>query len=89
MKILIILSLFVLTSCASVGGALVRGVIPDISIKTENHYHPVTENRTVNETRTVQEVNILMPKNVEPQTALTQVPQIGMKESKVYFYPAP
>ena len=79
MKLLLIVLCLNLVSCASFVPRI--GLIPDINI----------DNRTVNETKHVQETKTVHYYNIEVKDSskLSQVPELGIGEKKVYFYPAP
>jgi hypothetical protein len=70
------------TSCASLGGSVVGALVrPVVTIESR------TVNETKHETKIVHHNNF----NIEIKNSkeLAQVPEIGMGEKKVYFYPAP
>ena len=71
-----------LASCASLGGSVVSALVrPVVTIESR------TVNETKHETKIVHQNNF----NIEIKSTkdLAQVPQVGMGEKKVYFYPAP
>jgi hypothetical protein len=79
MKLLMIALCLNLASCASLIPTM--RLIPDINI----------DNRTVNETKHVQETKTVHYYNIEVKDSskLSQVPELGIGEKKVYFYPTP
>jgi hypothetical protein len=79
MKLLIVALCLGLTSCTSLLPTM--RFIPDINI----------DNRTVNETKHVQETKTVHYYNIEVKDSskLSQVPELGIGEKKIYFYPTP
>ena len=78
MKKIILLVCFSLTSCASLISTLLRAVI-------------TIENHTTNETKHIREDMVIHQAvyNIEVKEKLSQVPEMGIGEKKINFYPAP
>ncbi len=80
MKKIILMVCFSLTSCASLTSTLLRPVI-------------TIENHTTNETKHIQEDKVIHQAvyniEVKETSKLSQVPEMGIGEKKIYFYPAP
>lgn len=79
MKLLMIALCLSLASCASFVPRI--GLLPDITI----------DNKTVNETNHIQETKTVHYYNIEVKepSNLSKIPELGIGEKKVYFYPAP
>jgi hypothetical protein len=80
MKLLIVALCLGLTSCTSLIPAM--RLIPDISIDNRT---TVNETKHVQETKTVHYYNI----EVKDSSKLSQVPELGVGEKKIYFYSTP